>query len=80
MGLVHLDDELRIKRKSEEYVEGSFIAVLADGAIFRAMRFINKSQLKIRLKGTVKAKVLIFGKKIEVNEIRTISGSDLKLW
>ena len=78
MGLVHLDKKIRVKRKSEEYVEGPFTATLADGAMFRALKFINRQKLEIRLKGKVKAGVWMFGKKFYVNETRTISGSDLK--
>lgn len=79
MGLVHLDKKIRVKRKSEEYVEGPFTATLADGAMFRMLKFVNKQQLEVRLKGKVKAGVWMFGKKFDVNETRTISGSDLKL-
>ncbi|MGB0914680.1 MAG: LEA type 2 family protein [Crocinitomicaceae bacterium] len=78
MGKVHLDKKIRVKRKSEEYVEGPFTATLADGAMFRALKFVNKSKLEIRLKGQVKAGVWMFGKKFDVNETRIISGSDLK--
>ena len=79
MGIVHLDKKIRVKRKSEEYVEGPFTATLADGAMFRALKFINMKELEIRLKGKVKGGVWMFGKKFDVNETRTISGSDLKL-
>jgi hypothetical protein len=80
MGFVRLDQDIRLKRKSEAYTEGLFTATLADGAMFRVLRFVNKKQLKIRITGTVKAKVWMFGKEFAVNETRTISGSDLKLW
>lgn len=79
MGLVHLDKRIRVKRKSEEYVEGPFTATLAEGAMFRALKFVNMNKLEIRLKGKVKGGVWMFGKKFDVNETRTISGSDLKL-
>jgi len=79
MGLVYLDKEVRLKRKSENYVEGPFVAVLADGALFRMLRFATKKQLRIQVKGTVKAKVWMFGKEFKVNETRTISGSELNV-
>ncbi|MEJ6775806.1 MAG: LEA type 2 family protein [Crocinitomicaceae bacterium] len=78
IGLVHLDKEIRMKRKSDEYIEGRFTATLADGAMLRALFFINKKQLEICLKGKVKVGVWMFGKKFDVNETRTIRGSDLK--
>ena len=67
-----------MKRKSDEYIEGRFTATLADGAMLRALFFINKKQLEICLKGKVKVGVWMFGKKFDVNETRTIRGSDLK--
>ncbi|MDG1147054.1 MAG: LEA type 2 family protein [Crocinitomicaceae bacterium] len=80
MGVVYLEKEVRVNRKSEEYVEGTFVATLADGALFRTLKFVNKEELEVCIKGTVKAKVWMFGKELNVNEKRTIRSSDLKYW
>jgi len=47
--------------------------------MFKALRFATKENLKVRLKGKVKAGVFIFSKKIEIDETKTIPGSSFKL-
>ena len=79
IGLIHLNDKVRFKRKSEEYVDGSFTVFLGDGVMFRMLKFFNKKKLEIALIGDLEAEILIFGKKIKVNEEFTISGLDLNL-
>jgi LEA14-like dessication related protein len=78
MGKVHLDEKFKMKSKCETTIDAPFTATLEKGALFRAMKFANKEEVQVRLSGKVKAGVWIFGKKIDVNETRTISGSNLK--
>ena len=80
MGKVHLDETVKMKRKKETFIDAPFTATLEKGAMFKAMRFANKKELQIRLSGKVKTCVWFFGKKIDVNETRTIDGSSLKLF
>ncbi len=79
MGKVHLDKKVKMKRKKETRVEAPFTATLADGALFRMMRFVNKSEIEVKLSGKVKAGVWFVSKKIDVEETRTIKGGSIKL-
>ncbi len=74
MGKVHLDKKIKMKRKSETRVSAPMTLTLADGAMFKVLRFANKDKLKIRLSGKVKAGALLISKKFDVDETKTIDG------
>ena len=81
IGIINLNEEVRLKRKSKEYVEGSFTASTRSfsmNEIFRISKFITKKEIEICLKGDLQSAVWIFGKKVHVNEKIVISGLDLK--
>lgn len=78
-GRVSLDNKVKIKRKSNNYVEGQFIADMEDGAMIKALRLVRKDEITIRLKGKVKAGVFIFSKKMEMDKTQTIPGSILMM-
>ena len=81
IGIINLIEEVRLKRKSKEYVEGSFTAntrSFSINEIFRISKFITKNEIEICLKGNLKSAVWIFGKKVYVNEKIVLSGLDLK--
>lgn len=78
-GKVSLDKKIKIKRKSNNYVEGIFTADLEDGAMLKALSLVRKNDVKVRLKGKAKAGVFIFSKKLSVDETKTIPGSALKM-
>ena len=74
IGEVHLDKKLKIKRKSETRVSAPMTITLADGAMFKALKYMNKDKLRIHLKGKVKAGALFITKKIDVDEEKVING------
>lgn len=76
-GKVSLDKKIKIKRKSNNYVEGSFTADLEDGAMMKALGLVRKDNVTVRLKGKAKAGVFIFSKKVELDKTKTIPGSIL---
>lgn len=78
MGVIHLDQTLKLKKKQELFVDAPFTATLADGALFKLLKFAVKGKLQLTLKGKVKAGVFIFTKKVDVEEKTTIDGSSLK--
>ena len=78
MGVIHLDKTIKLKRKQELFIDAPFTATLANGALFKALKFATKGQLDVTLKGKVKAGVFIFSKKFDVDEKTKINGSSLK--
>ena len=78
MGVIHLDKTLKLKRKQELFVSAPFTATLADGALFKAIKFATQGTLNVTIKGKVKAGVFIVSKKIQVEEKTTIDGSKLR--
>lgn len=79
MGKVHLDKKFKMKKKSETQIDAPFTATLAEGAMFKAMRLANGGPVTIRMKGQVRAGVFIFGKKIDVDESRSMKDLNLNL-
>ena len=79
MGVIRLDKTLKLKRKQELFVDAPFTAILADGAMFKAIKFAMRSKLQVTLKGKIKAGVFIFNKKVDIEEKTTINGSSLRL-
>ena len=81
IGIINLKEEVRLERKSKEYVEASFTASTRSfsmNEIFRISKFVTEKEIEIRLKGNLQSAVWIFGKKVHVNEKFVVSGFDLK--
>ena len=79
IGKVHLDKKFKMKGNSETRITAPMTITIAEGALFKAMRLANQKNLKIRLKGKVKAGAFLISKKFEVNEEKTIKGLKLGL-
>lgn len=79
MGQVHLDKKIKMKKKTETKIDAPFTATLTEGAMFKAMRLANGGPVTVRLKGKVRAGVFIFGKKIDVDESRSLKDLNLNL-
>jgi LEA14-like dessication related protein len=79
MGIVSLDKKIKIKRKSDAFVEGKFTGNLEKGSLMKAMTLVGKSEISVRLKGKAKGGVFIFSKKFDIDETKTIPGSMLKM-
>ena len=79
MGELFLDKKVVFKKKSEGVYETKLRVKLANGAMISAMKFMNKKELNIRLKGKVKGSVFGLSKKIPVDETKTVSSKDLNL-
>lgn len=77
MGKVHLDQKIKMKGKRETLIEAPLTATLSEGALFELLKFARKEKIQIRIAGNVRAGLWILGKKIEVNETRSINGADL---
>jgi len=79
MGIIHLDEKVKIKRKSETTVTVPITAELGPGALAKLATFKLRKTVSVRLKGTVKGGVFIFSKKEEIDETREIATDNLKL-
>lgn len=79
MGVIHLDEKVKIKRKSESLVNVPLTAELGPGALVKLALMKLKKKVTVRLVGTVKGGVWIFSKKEKIDETREISTDNLKL-
>lgn len=79
MGTIELTKKVKMKGKQETSLSLPLLATLVDGAMFTALRYATKDQVKVRIKGKVKGGVFFVSKKMDVDETKTISGKDLNL-
>ncbi len=79
IGKVHLDEKFKMKRKSVTRITAPLTITLENGILFKLMRYANQPEIKVRLKGDVKAKALLITKKLPVDETKTIKGLKLNL-
>jgi LEA14-like dessication related protein len=79
MGTVELTEKVKMKAKQESSLSLPLLATLEEGAMFTALRYATKEQVKVRIKGKVKGGIFFVSKKMDVDETKTISGKDLNL-
>jgi LEA14-like dessication related protein len=79
MGNVYLEKKVKMKAKRDSDLKFQLRAELEDGAMITAMRYSNKDNVSVRIKGKVKGGVFIFSKKMEIDETRTVSGKNLRM-
>jgi LEA14-like dessication related protein len=79
MGTVKLTKKVKMKAKQERSLSLSLYATLEDGAMFTALRYAKKDQVKLRIKGKVKGGIFFLSKKVEIDETKTVSGKDLNI-
>lgn len=76
-GIIHLDERVKFKRKSEEIVLIPMTAQLSPGALFKLAALAGREKVTVRLKGEVKGSVWCFSRKELVDETREIPTKDL---
>jgi LEA14-like dessication related protein len=79
MGTVKLTKKVKMKAKQESSISLPLLATLEDGAMFTALRYAKKDQVKVRIKGKVKGGIFFLSKKVEIDETKTVSGKDLNI-
>ncbi len=80
MGKAVLHDKLKIKKRSTSNYNVKLELVGESGIMRKAVKYVLKKDLKIRIKGYVKGSVYGFPKKILVDETKTVDGSVFKLF
>ena len=75
LGKVHLLKKVKMKAKRETDLKGTFLAVLEDNAMMKALGLAMKGDVEVRLKGKIKGGVFIFSKKLDFDERRKINAS-----
>jgi LEA14-like dessication related protein len=76
MGELILDKKIIFKKKSEGLYTTVLRIKLANGAMLSAMKFMSKKELRIRVKGKVKASAFCLSKKLPVDETKMVSSKD----
>lgn len=79
MGTIKLTKKVKMKAKQESSLSLPLLATLEDGAMFTALRYAKKDQVKVRIKGKVKGGIFFLSKKVEIDETKTVSGKDLNI-
>lgn len=79
LGVAHLDERVKIIKKSESTIAVPVSVELENGALPQLIAASFKSTAEIRVVGTVRAAVSIVSKRKKIDEKREISLRDLKL-
>lgn len=80
LGALLLEEKILFKRKSDAIYPLKLKVKLADGAMFLMLRNAFKKEITLKIKGTVKGSALGIPKTIQVDEVKTIDASLLKLF
>ena len=80
LGNLTLAEKIVFKRKSEANYPLKLKVKLADGAMFMLLRNAFKKEVTLKINGTVKGSGLGIPKTIQVDEVKTIDASVLKLF
>lgn len=75
IGVLHLDETIKLKAKSETEIYAPLKITVEKGMMFRLMALIPKGKIDVKLVGEVKAGVFLFFKKFDVKEVKTIDPS-----
>lgn len=78
VGTIHLDEKIKIKRKSESLVEVPLTVELGPNALINITKVLLKKKVNLRLTGDVKGGVWFLSKKQHIDETREISTDKLK--
>ncbi len=73
LGVLHLDEKIKIKRKKETAVIAPMHIDLEKGIIMKIMAYSLRDSIKINLKGEVRGGVFIISKTIPMELSRTVS-------
>lgn len=79
LGIVHLDEKLKIKRLSTNSYRVPLSLTLENGALFRLAKYVTREKVDLKLEGKVRGSVFGFGRSFDVKETRSIDGSLFKL-
>lgn len=79
MGTVHLDEKIKFKKNSEGTYDAFLKIELEKGAILSLMRYVRMEEVPVRFLGFVKGSVYGITKKVKVDLIKNVKGSDLNL-
>lgn len=77
VGTVRLNKKVKLKKRKETPIDANLTATLNEGALIKMMGYARAGEVEVRLKGKAKGGVLIFSKKIEIDETKKISTSGI---
>ncbi len=78
VGLVKLNDKIKIKRKSKNTYTIPLVIDLESGALITLMKNAGKKEVPVTIKGIAKGSVLGISKKMEFSETKKVNPGDLK--
>ncbi|MNY52763.1 hypothetical protein D3C86_1884640 [compost metagenome] len=78
IGVIDLDQKIKIKRKSKNVYTIPLQLSLSDGALFRIPKLVTASKFELKLDGKVRGSVMGFSKNFEVHETHSLSSGDIK--
>jgi LEA14-like dessication related protein len=79
LGVIALDEKIKIKRKSRNSYTVPVTVDLEDGALFRMVKYTTRKEVTVKVEGKVRGSVCGISKTMNVNEVRTVEGKMLRM-
>lgn len=80
IGKTSLDQKIKFIKKTEKVYTVPLRIDLEDGAFLKILKYGLKDKLSLHIVGKVKGSVYGFSKRVKVDEVKQISGKDLKIF
>lgn len=80
MGTIFLDEKVVLKKKAEGSYSTQLRVRLESGAFFSMLKYVMLEEVKIRFVGKVKGSVYGITKRIDVDQVKIVSGKDLNFF
>lgn len=78
VGKVHLNEKIKVKRKSNRTYTVPMTIDLENGALITLMKQAGKEEVPVTIKGSAKGSVLGISKKFEFSETKKVNPGNLK--
>jgi LEA14-like dessication related protein len=79
IGKAYLDEKIKLIHKTENTYFTKIHVDLEEGSIFKFMKYAMKLKVQLRVKGKIKGSVYGISKKVEIDEMKEVDGSNFKM-
>lgn len=79
MGTIYLDKKVVLKKKQESLYATQLRVKLEDGAFFSLLKYVARREVPVHFIGKIKGSVYGITKKVNVDQVKIVNGSQLKL-
>lgn len=79
IGKAYLDESIKLIHKKENTYFAKVHVDLEDGALIKFVKYTLKLKVQLRVKGKIKGSVYGIPKKVDIDEVKEVDGSNFKM-